>query len=55
MSVKRIYQNDQEIIEYQLRKIKIYKIKNLTLYFQQIKVLLPKQIQFKKENSKLDV
>jgi hypothetical protein len=45
----------QEIVKDWLRKIKIHKIKNLTVYFRLIKVLLARKIQFKEENSKLDV
>ena len=55
ISVKRVYQNTQKIIEDQLRKIKYTRSKNLTVYFQLMKVLLAKKNQFEKENSKLDV
>ena len=33
ISVKRVYQNTQKIIEDQLRKIKYTRSKNLTVYF----------------------
>ena len=55
ISIKRAYQNTQKIVEDQLRKIKYTRLKNLTVYFQLMKVLLAKKNQFEKENSKLDV
>ena len=52
-SMKRVYQNTQEITKDRLRKIKYTRFKNLTVYFQL--VILANKIQFEEANSKLDV
>jgi hypothetical protein len=55
ISMKRVYQNTQEIAKDWLRKIKYTRFKNLTVYFQLVKALLANKIQFEEANSKLDV
>ena len=53
--MRRVYQNGRENVKYWLRKIKYTRLKNFTVYFRLMNVLLTKKIQFKEENSKLDV
>jgi len=55
ISKKKISQNTQEITKDWLRRIKIPKVENLTVYVLLMKTLLARKTQFKKKNSKLGV
>jgi hypothetical protein len=50
-----MYYNAQEIIEYWLRKIKIYKIEKFDSVFSIDEGPIGKKIQFKEKKFKLDV
>jgi hypothetical protein len=47
--------NAQEITKDWLRRIKILKVENLTVYFLLMKALLARKTQFKKQNSNFGV